>query len=69
MGLSLSVMLAAQGFPNLIGRMLTQRIKTVASERHANTAIHPRPALFHLRTVEIFRSLGMMEMMLDESRK
>jgi hypothetical protein len=38
-------------------------------ERHAYTAIHPRPALFHIRTAEIFRSLGMMETMLEESEK
>ena len=49
--------------------MLIKRIKAIACERHSNTAIHPRPALFHIRTIEIFRSLGMMEMILEESGK
>jgi 2-polyprenyl-6-methoxyphenol hydroxylase-like FAD-dependent oxidoreductase len=56
-GMSLSIMLAAQG------------IRTIAFERHASTAIHPRAALFLSRTIEIFRSFGMMKTILEESEK
>ena len=56
-GMSLSIMLAAQG------------VKTLACERHASTAIHPRAAFFISRTIEIFRALGLMKTMLDESEK
>ena len=34
-------------------------IDCLAVERHAGTAIHPRAGHFHLRTVEILRSLGL----------
>jgi 2-polyprenyl-6-methoxyphenol hydroxylase-like FAD-dependent oxidoreductase len=48
-GLSASALLAAQGVPHLL------------VERHRGTAIHPRAASFHQRTMEIFRGLGLQE--------
>jgi 2-polyprenyl-6-methoxyphenol hydroxylase-like FAD-dependent oxidoreductase len=46
-GLTTSVLLAAQGVRHLL------------VERHHGTAIHPRAASFHQRTMEIFRSVGL----------
>jgi 2-polyprenyl-6-methoxyphenol hydroxylase-like FAD-dependent oxidoreductase len=46
-GLSTSVLLASYGVPHLV------------VESHAGTAIHPRAASFHQRTMEIFRSVGL----------
>src|SRR3954447_8383548 len=46
-GLTASALLAAQGVPHLL------------VERHRGTAIHPRAASFHQRTMEIFRELGL----------
>src|SRR4051794_41894752 len=46
-GLSTSLLLAAQGVPHLL------------VERHRGTAVHPRAASFHQRTMEIFRGLGL----------
>lgn len=48
-GLTTSVLLASHGVPHLL------------VERHAGTAIHPRAASFHQRTMEIFRSVGLQE--------
>jgi 2-polyprenyl-6-methoxyphenol hydroxylase-like FAD-dependent oxidoreductase len=45
-GLSTSLLLATAGVPHLL------------VERHRGTAVHPRAASFHQRTMEIFRSLG-----------
>jgi 2-polyprenyl-6-methoxyphenol hydroxylase-like FAD-dependent oxidoreductase len=45
-GLSTSLLLASAGVPHLL------------IERHRGTAVHPRAASFHQRTMEIFRSLG-----------
>jgi putative polyketide hydroxylase len=56
-GMSLSIMLAAQG------------VKTLACERHASTAIHPRAAFFISRTIKIFRALGLIETILEEPKK
>jgi len=56
-GMSLSVFLASQG------------IKTLACEKHASTAIHPRAAFFISRTIEIYRSFDLMQTMLTESEK
>ena len=53
-GLSTSVLLADQGVPHLL------------VESHPGTAIHPRAASFHQRTMEIFRSVGMQEVV-DEA--
>jgi 2-polyprenyl-6-methoxyphenol hydroxylase-like FAD-dependent oxidoreductase len=46
-GLSTSVLLASYGVPHLV------------VESHRGTAIHPRAASFHQRTMEIFRSAGL----------
>jgi 2-polyprenyl-6-methoxyphenol hydroxylase-like FAD-dependent oxidoreductase len=46
-GLSASLLLAAQEVPHLL------------VERHRGTAVHPRAASFHQRTMEIFRSVGL----------
>jgi 2-polyprenyl-6-methoxyphenol hydroxylase-like FAD-dependent oxidoreductase len=46
-GLTTSVLLSARGVPHLM------------IERHRGTAIHPRAAAFHQRTMEIYRSIGM----------
>ena len=48
-GLSTSVLLASHGVRNIV------------VERHRGTAIHPRAASFHQRTLEIFRSVGLQE--------
>ena len=46
-GLSTSVLLAGYGVPHLV------------VESHRGTAIHPRAASFHQRTMEVFRSAGL----------
>ena len=46
-GLSTSALLAVYGVPHLV------------VESHAGTAIHPRAASFHQRTMEVFRSMGL----------
>ena len=46
-GLSASVLLAGYGVPHLV------------VESHPGTAIHPRAASFHQRTMEVFRSAGL----------
>jgi len=48
-GLTTSVLLASHGVPNML------------IERHRGTAIHPRAASFHQRTMEIFRSVGLQQ--------
>jgi 2-polyprenyl-6-methoxyphenol hydroxylase-like FAD-dependent oxidoreductase len=48
-GLSMSALLAEHGVPHLL------------VEGHVGTAIHPRAASFHQRTMEIFRSIGLQE--------
>jgi 2-polyprenyl-6-methoxyphenol hydroxylase-like FAD-dependent oxidoreductase len=48
-GLTTSVLLASRGVENLV------------VERHRGTAIHPRAAMLHQRTTEIFRELGLGE--------
>ena len=48
-GLTTSVLLASQG------------VRHMLIERHRGTAIHPRAASFHQRTMEIFRSLGLQK--------
>lgn len=48
-GLTTSVLLADQGVPHLL------------VESHSGTAIHPRAASFHQRTMEVFRSVGLQE--------
>ena len=46
-GLTASVLLASHG------------VRHMLIERHRGTAIHPRAASFHQRTMEIFRSIGL----------
>jgi putative polyketide hydroxylase len=46
-GLTTSVLLAGYGVPHLV------------VESHPGTAIHPRAASFHQRTMEVFRSVGL----------
>jgi 2-polyprenyl-6-methoxyphenol hydroxylase-like FAD-dependent oxidoreductase len=48
-GLSMSLLLASRG----VGHLLV--------ERHRGTAIHPRAAAFHQRTMEIFRGVGLQD--------
>jgi len=48
-GLSMSLLLAARGVRHLL------------VERHRGTAVHPRAAMFHQRTMEIYRSVGLQE--------
>jgi 2-polyprenyl-6-methoxyphenol hydroxylase-like FAD-dependent oxidoreductase len=48
-GLTTSALLAGQGVPHLL------------VESHSGTAIHPRAASFHQRTMEVFRSVGLQE--------
>ena len=36
-------------------------VRHLLVERHQGTAIHPRAASFHQRTLEIFRSVGLQE--------
>ncbi|MXP40736.1 monooxygenase [Altererythrobacter soli] len=48
-GLSASVLLAHHQVPHVL------------VERHRGTAIHPRAASFHQRTLEIFRSVGLQD--------
>ena len=45
-GLTTSALLGSHGVPSLV------------VERHTGTAIHPRAASFHQRTMEVFRSIG-----------
>jgi 2-polyprenyl-6-methoxyphenol hydroxylase-like FAD-dependent oxidoreductase len=48
-GLSTSALLAGHGVPHLL------------VERHRGTAVHPRAASFHQRTMEIYRTLGLQQ--------
>jgi 2-polyprenyl-6-methoxyphenol hydroxylase-like FAD-dependent oxidoreductase len=48
-GLTTSALLADHGVPHLL------------VESHRGTAIHPRAASFHQRTMEVYRSLGLQE--------
>src|SRR5437868_3557581 len=48
-GLTASVLLGRCGVPHIV------------IERHRGTAIHPRAAAFHQRTLEVYRSVGLQE--------
>src|SRR5256885_9346502 len=48
-GLTTAVLLASHG------------VRHMLIERHRGTAIHPRAASFHQRTMEIFRSVGLQQ--------
>jgi 2-polyprenyl-6-methoxyphenol hydroxylase-like FAD-dependent oxidoreductase len=56
-GLSTSLLLAAQDVPHLL------------VERHRGTAVQPRAASFHQRTMEIFRGVGLQEEIESESAR
>lgn len=57
-GMTLSTLLAKHGIRDCI-----------TIERHSSTAIHPRAALFHPRTMQIYRELGLYQEMYAESLK
>ena len=42
-------------------------VDALTVERHAGTAIHPRAGHFHLRTLELFRQVGMEQAVIDAS--
>ncbi|THX83534.1 hypothetical protein D6D05_03504 [Aureobasidium pullulans] len=44
-------------------------IHSISFDRHPSTAIHPRAALFLLRTVEVLRQLGLEDLFISESEK
>jgi 2-polyprenyl-6-methoxyphenol hydroxylase-like FAD-dependent oxidoreductase len=56
-GLTASVLLGHHGVPHIL------------LERHRGTAIHPRAASFHQRTLEIFRSVGIQEAVEREAER
>jgi 2-polyprenyl-6-methoxyphenol hydroxylase-like FAD-dependent oxidoreductase len=56
-GLSTSLLLASAGVPHLL------------VERHRGTAVHPRAASFHQRTMEIFRSVGLQQAVEDAAAR
>lgn len=56
-GLTTSLLLSARGVPNLL------------VERHRGTAIHPRAASFHQRTMEIFRGVGLQQPIEDAAAR
>ncbi len=55
-GLSTSLLLGWHGVPSLV------------AERHPGTAIHPRAAHFNQRTIEIYRSVGLDETIMEAAR-
>ena len=54
-GLSTALFLGGHGIPSLV------------VERHPGTAIHPRAALFNQRTIELYRSLGLEDDIVEAS--
>ncbi|HET8673644.1 MAG TPA: FAD-dependent monooxygenase, partial [Thermoleophilaceae bacterium] len=42
-------------------------VRTLNVERHGGTAIHPRAAHFHLRTLEVFRAVGLEDEIMRQS--
>src|SRR4051794_41862279 len=56
-GLTTAMLLSHHGVPSL------------AVERHAGTAIHPRAGHFQLRTMELLRQLGLEERVRAKSRE
>ncbi|KAK0930512.1 hypothetical protein LTR29_016662 [Friedmanniomyces endolithicus] len=57
-GMTLSALLAQKGISDCL-----------TIEKHSSTAIHPRAALFHPRTMQIYRELGLYDAMKTESYK
>ncbi|HEU4807998.1 MAG TPA: FAD-dependent monooxygenase, partial [Homoserinimonas sp.] len=56
-GLTTSLLLSNYGVPNLV------------VEKHRGTAIHPRAASFHQRTMEVFRHAGVQEVVEEAAAK
>lgn len=56
-GLTASALLASQG------------VRHMLVERHRGTAIHPRAASFHQRTMEVFRSIGLQQEVEDAAAR
>jgi 2-polyprenyl-6-methoxyphenol hydroxylase-like FAD-dependent oxidoreductase len=56
-GLTTSLLLSSYGIPNLV------------IDRHRGTAIHPRAASFHQRTMEIFRHAGVQQVVEEAAAK
>jgi 2-polyprenyl-6-methoxyphenol hydroxylase-like FAD-dependent oxidoreductase len=56
-GLTTAALLGSHGVPSLV------------VERHAGTAIHPRAASFHQRTMEIFRALSLQQQVEDAAAR
>ena len=56
-GLTTSLLLSTYGVPNLV------------VEKHRGTAIHPRAASFHQRTMEIFRHAGVQQVIEEAAAK
>ena len=54
-GLSTSLLLASKG------------VSSLTVERHPGTAIHPRAAMFNQRTIEIYRSVGLEDEIVEAS--
>jgi hypothetical protein len=44
-------------------------VSTLNAERHGSTAIHPRAGHFHLRTLELFRQVGLEEVIVEASQE
>ena len=42
-------------------------VPTLNVERHGSTAIHPRTGHFHLRTLELFRQVGLEQAIVQAS--
>lgn len=55
-GLSASLFLSSHGTPSIL------------IERHQSTSIHPRAAGYNLRTMELFRSVGLEQIIHDAGR-
>ncbi|HEU4808911.1 MAG TPA: FAD-dependent monooxygenase, partial [Homoserinimonas sp.] len=56
-GLTTSLLLSNYGIPNLV------------VEKHRGTAIHPRAASFHQRTMEVFRHAGVQDVIEEAAAK
>ncbi len=54
------VLIAGGSLVGLTTAMLlgTHGVRALVVERHGGTAVHPRAAHFHLRTLEVFRTAG-----------
>ena len=61
------VLIAGGSLVGLITSVLlgSQGVKSLVVERHRGTAIHPRAAMLHQRTIEIFREVGLSDVVAD----